>query len=75
MGIREFTPTQQQKNNQTLNIRKAAERSGRRRSSRREEENREGDERICWMASSQNVLEFKKIKKQKKNLLLRLLLE
>jgi len=67
MGIREFTPTQQQKNNQTLNIRKAAERSGRRRSSRREEENREGDERICWMASSQNVLEFKKIKNKKKS--------
>jgi hypothetical protein len=39
MGIREFTPTQQQKNNQTLNIRKA-ERSGRRSSSKREQRRR-----------------------------------
>jgi hypothetical protein len=49
MGIREFTPTQQQKNNQTLNIRKA-ERSGRRRSSRREERTeKETNESAGWL--------------------------
>jgi len=65
MGIREITPTQQQKKQPNLEypesrkIRKEKQQQKRR-------ENREGDERICWMASSQNVLEFKPQKKKKK---------
>jgi hypothetical protein len=62
MGIREFTPHPTTKKQPNLEYPESSRKIRKEKKQQKRTENREGDERICWMASSQNVLEFKKIK-------------
>jgi hypothetical protein len=49
MGIREFTPTQQQKKQPNLEYPESSRKIRKEKKQQKRRENREGDERICWM--------------------------